>query len=555
MAKGFDSAKLKQFLIERGEKIGLGVAVVLAGLLGYGAYSLASYEKKPSDLASDYETASRVFATSKLDAAAAGITLPPGKVIDELNEAMRPVSPGLFGGTEWNAPLFDNRARRTEPAYLALRDLRAVFKYAPINVKVGSGGAQGPQTRAVGEEWLTVTGLIPLEEQEAEYAKAFANAADAKTNAQPRYGLYKIQRAEVTSPDPNVPVAWDQIEPVDLKVAISDERAKWAGDGPQYVDAAAARLPVTQPLPPLANKSDLGDWAAHLPEIGAATVEEKPAAQQVAPVVTGQPAAADPFAAGAAPAAAAAPEPAPTETAKTDVKQKYLLFRFIDFNIEPTKYYRYRVKLVLNNPNYNLNPAQLEKPELAQGETREAEWSEPSPPAGVPVLERYFAGNVKSPGGDLEPTIDVAVKQWMPNFGADAFYEFKDYLRGALLNDAAAQVAYIIPGKLVGTQAAAPVETRSLLADFSWERASAKQRGPGSGLDAKPITRPSEVLLRTPRGELVITTQLGDWSLRDEMKAVADAKGAAPQGEANPAGDSENKPAPAGDVKRVLQLK
>ena len=34
MAKGFDSAKLKQFLIERGEKIGLGAAVVLAGLLG-----------------------------------------------------------------------------------------------------------------------------------------------------------------------------------------------------------------------------------------------------------------------------------------------------------------------------------------------------------------------------------------------------------------------------------------------------------------------------------------------------------------------------------------
>ncbi|GAG45896.1 unnamed protein product, partial [marine sediment metagenome] len=38
---------------------------------------------------------------------------------------------------------------------------------------------------------------------------------------------------------------------------------------------------------------------------------------------------------------------------------KYLLFRFFDFSVEPGKHYQYRARLVLNNPNYRVEPRYL----------------------------------------------------------------------------------------------------------------------------------------------------------------------------------------------------
>ncbi|MBA4016945.1 MAG: hypothetical protein C0483_07150 [Pirellula sp.] len=539
--KKFDSAQMKQFFIQRGEYVGLFFAVVLTGLLVYSAFGVAKYDKTPDDLKKEVGAAAAVFeqADSRLNLASQGIQPPSGEslLVKIKNLLLQPVNPSAYGGMEWNVPLFDTKQRRTEPKYFELTELRAVFHYGAIDYSVAGAAAAGGgnvQRRPGGEEWLTVTGLVPFEAQEAEYAKAFANALDSRTNAVPRYTLYQIQRAEVVNANPDVPVDWKNVPDLDLKVYVADELKKWAGVGREYADRAYCSFPpLTQPLPPLSN-GDYGDWCTHLPEIPAAAAAPAAAAGAAAPppVALGPPVAApvnpgSPF--DPAPTPEPAPAAAPQQGAKPEAvvtKPKYLLFRFLDFNVEPTKFYRYRVKLIIANPNYKLDQSHLETPELAQGETRETEWSKPSDPTGVPVLESYFAGEGKSVGGDQEPETTFGVKQWTPRLAADVYYEFKNKLRGAMLNEPTATVAHMIPGAKGSTTTDTALKTNVLLADFSWERTDARLKGPGSALEARTVNRPSEILVRTPRGELFIQTQLGDWPLREEMKQVVGAKDA-----------------------------
>ena len=566
--KKFDSAQLKQFFVQRGEYVGLFLAVVLTGRLVYSAFGVAKYEKTPDDLKKDVAAANSVFesADSRLNLASQGIQPPTGTSLLEKikNLLLQPVNPSAYGGMEWNIPLFDTKQRRTEPKYFELTELRAAFHYGAIDYSVAgsaAGGGGNVQRRPGGEEWLTVTGLVPFEAQELEYAKAFANALDSRTNAVPKYTPYQIQRAEVTSPDPAVPVDWANVPNLDLNVYVTAELNKWAGEGREYADRKYVNWPVlTQPLPPLPN-GDYGDWATHLPEIPAGAAPPAAAAGGAAPppVVAGPPAAApaavnDPF--GQKPAAEPAPAAAPAAKPDGDVveKPKYLLFRFLDFNVEPTKYYRYRVKLILANPNYKLDQSHLESPTLAEGETRETEWSKPSDPVFVPVLERYFAGESKSVGGDSEPETTFGVKQWTPRLAADVYYEFKNKLRGALLNEPSATVTHMIPGAKGSTTTDTALKTNVLLADFSWERTDARLKGPGGGFEARTVNRPAEILVRTPRGELFIQTQLGDWPLRDELKQVVAAQGAGGNAGGAPAAGTPE--APAGDgPKKVLLLK
>jgi hypothetical protein len=169
---------------------------------------------------------------------------------------------------------------------------------------------------------------------------------------------------------------------------------------------------------------------------------------------------ADPF--GQQPAAEPAPAAAPA--AKPDgavvEKPKYLLFRFLDFNVEPTKHYRYRVKLIIANPNYKLDQSHLETPELAQGETRETEWSKPSDPVFVPVLEHYFAGEGKSVGGDQEPetTFGVAMDARPPPRLLRAYNK-----RAGIVVEPTVTWS---PGERLDDDGHA--EDNVLLADFSW---------------------------------------------------------------------------------------
>ncbi|HVT29945.1 MAG TPA: hypothetical protein VHE81_18150 [Lacipirellulaceae bacterium] len=92
----------------------------------------------------------------------------------------------------------------------------------------------------------------------------------------------------------------------------------------------------------------------------------------------------------------------------------YYLLRFFDFTVEPGKKYKYRVKLVLQDPNYNLSqdmlaPAVLNRQDKEAREARAHNlskpwyrmvetWSDPSPTVGIPL-----AGSIRLVDASVPP--------------------------------------------------------------------------------------------------------------------------------------------------------
>lgn len=555
----FDSAKLKELAFEHGEKAALGVGVLVAVLVIWSGLAIEGYTRTSKELQTAVSTGRSRLEKShenppggppRFDIKQDQIKVPdPGDTFSENidRELIHPIDPSRYAGMEYNRPLFETKQRRREPAFIAVRDLHPSFAYGAVSYK----GGESDKGLAQGEQWIAVTGIVPFDEQTAAYTKAFQQALDPTTNAVPVYRLYEIRRAEVT--DPSEAIDWNKIQPLNLQKAVAEWMAKWSKFGDEKAPLSTVSWPpLTEPLPPLTNAADYGTWCVH-PALAALPGAASPVATPVAPPPQPAVPADNPF--GLAPAPAAAPAPVP-EPAAVDpaapVQTKQLLFRFIDFNIEPGKTYRYQVKLILNNPNYNLDLAHLEKPELAQRESRESPWSDPSPPIQVPYVDRYYADDVKGASGDLEPFQSVTVRWWFPQLAADGFIKFESLMRGARLSSLGdATISYAAPGSGVADSASLPFNSGAMLLDFSWERPEAKLRGPSE----RPlmVNRPAEALLINPRGQLLIRSQLMDRN-REGADMLAAAAAAAPAA-AVPAAGATPAPAPATGGGLKLELK
>lgn len=135
---------------------------------------------------------------------------------------------------------------------------------------------------------------------------------------------------------------------------------------------------------------------------------------------------------------------------------KYKLIRMTDFNVEPGHKYRYRVKVVLDDPN---NPAmstappasalndkvseRLRTPEGKQTYRQSEEWSAPSEVVSMPSAQWFYAGEVDNDAGQMlvsdtrpvrrEPTAKALAVKHDPTNGADVPTEQTVY-RGSTLN-------------------------------------------------------------------------------------------------------------------------
>lgn len=91
-----------------------------------------------------------------------------------------------------------------------------------------------------------------------------------------------------------------------------------------------------------------------------------------------------------------------------------LLFRYMDFTVESGKTYRYRVRLVLNNPNYGhlASEADGEAP-VVDGETRTTEWSNVTDPVTLEREVYYFVKGVDHRAGRAK----MAIYQWDAKLG------------------------------------------------------------------------------------------------------------------------------------------
>jgi uncharacterized membrane protein YgcG len=105
-------------------------------------------------------------------------------------------------------------------------------------------------------------------------------------------------------------------------------------------------------------------------------------------------------------------------TKHTSAQDHLLLFRYVDFNVEPGKIYRYRVKLVVFNPFHNRHAEEVSDPSLIEGEFRETAVSEPTRPVYVPEDAKFFVTHLDAhPGRSSLPWAKVDLYQWFASTG------------------------------------------------------------------------------------------------------------------------------------------
>ena len=116
----------------------------------------------------------------------------------------------------------------------------------------------------------------------------------------------------------------------------------------------------------------------------------------------------------------------PSPTQKKDIKEAVdritaagtlLLFRYFDFDVEPGKTYQYRVRLIFENPNFNVPVSELEDPESRLGEIRKTPWSQLTNPITVLKDTEYFLAKVSIPAGKKNEASSLLIYQWKQDVG------------------------------------------------------------------------------------------------------------------------------------------
>ena len=220
---------------------------------------------------------------------------------------------------------------------------------------------------------------------------------------------------------------------------------------------------------------------------------------------------------------------------------EFMMVRFFDLTAVPGQVYRYRVQLLMedpNHPNVSINrnypqhtapPArsldedviarisQLDDPEH-KNFWRQTEWSEPTAPVRVPNPTQVFAGSVaaqtpskammqgasvsyldKEPVGTLLPVI------WDKDRGVDIPLRKDDVRRGSVLNRPEADVHYGHPASLqIKRIEKFPFATDLIVGDIR-----GGEKLPWSTKEWQ-VTSPGEFALFDSKGNLVVHNELDD---------------------------------------------
>lgn len=246
-----------------------------------------------------------------------------------------------------------------EPKWLPVRDLR-VDSFS-IEYNFSAESKDGDKKPIEGTRKATVVclrAIFPQQEQLDEIAAAIPALTTVEPEGAPRPASdllavqdFKIERqdadAHVKAPD------WTKSPWVEVSTESLIDRLFEAEDfDPEIVDLAEANPTFTSPLPKLAK----GRWDGR--------VSHPSLSENKLSVKKGDKA-------------------DNRKTSRVQAPQgvaRFALFRFFDFDSKPDRAYRYRVKLVSENPGFGEETLPRE---IANGEFRESPWSDPSPPVVV----------------------------------------------------------------------------------------------------------------------------------------------------------------------------
>ncbi len=412
----------------------------------------------------------------------------------------------------------------------------------------------------MGQRWVVVTGLVPYEEQLAEYKSKFQNAGTQTEHDAPEYVGFLVQRGEI--PPGGGEPKWETPLTFCGSAFFVTQFQKFEGNGAEVVDAAQILPSLTSPLPPLTG-GEWGDEAACPPEIkvlspddrgqGPAAGPNNAAAQRggqpglnregfgrrspqpglgigqrrgaaqlpMGPNTNSPPAAGgpqEPFDILGHGVNNNAPKTAAAATKPVETPKHYLL-RYFDLDVVPGKQYTYRVFPILKNPNNgvsdvdNPNQAKLECLSLettgarqdASGkfvglQTPAAFWSAACQAAKLPGNLRLLAGSVEPPRTPPNPTElsgDVRVLRWDDKSGFNTWCIEHDRLRGMVLDDPNPKWRPAEGG------ASAELKSGCLLADLTGG-------DPLSPRDHDKVHSPGQMLVLDESGNLVIHDEMSE---------------------------------------------
>ena len=230
---------------------------------------------------------------------------------------------------------------------------------------------------------------MPVRQQSEAYDNAFLGALMYNPNRDvPSYAYIKVEGAEITAATAAKGIAWKELDLDAVGKFINSWSPEKTADvvDDEYIGEP---YPCTMPLGPLLGE----DWdpsvVGHpkIPLAGRFDRTKKPEKEATA-TATDRGGVWGPSTkpGGKASGAAAKPNPQAQAAKATPVgpKHDHHLFRFVDYTVEPGKRYRYRVKLLLHNPNVDLPDQYLKEPAVSHTPTLETDWSQPSPVVSVP---------------------------------------------------------------------------------------------------------------------------------------------------------------------------
>ena len=146
---------------------------------------------------------------------------------------------------------------------------------------------------------------------------------------------------------------------------------------------------------------------------------------------------------------------------------KYLLFRYFDFNVSPGNAYRYRVRLVLLNPNFRRPVEDLVDESVAAGENRITPWSEPTAPTYFPEEQKVFLTKVDKARPDTGlPAATLDIIQWFTDSGMHIAAKLEKLQLGQFVGGRP-KIKVLRPGTESFKEEDVSIFTGSILADIT----------------------------------------------------------------------------------------
>ncbi|MGL4514439.1 MAG: hypothetical protein ACRCT8_15225 [Lacipirellulaceae bacterium] len=201
------------------------------------------------------------------------------------------------------------------------------------------------------------------------------------------------------------------------------------------------------------------------------------------------------------------------------------MVRFFDFTVKPGRQYRYRVRLVLRDPNAGIERRFLAREVVERIDSfkkprvhREADWSDPSPVISVPMAGTVSIVDAKAPkkGSAAEGTLNLLVQSYAVDESGRAQQAGvkKTFRRGSVMNSTEDTEVVTADRQWIEKVKDFDLNTGITLVDFR-----------GGDEVAQGLKRPVRALYMDAGGRLFVRNELDDAETVESYKATFEDEG------------------------------